>query len=228
MTGALIVCLVGTQWNGTLFASDEQASSSEAPSSQTLTKSTSEARMFTSRGRAPAISIDEDRTAATDVSSVSPTFIERSRFPFKDEVRTANSPMGSIGHTHGTFDFRPTQSSAFAGQVYRGQPRPIRRGRDGSIAAIVIGAVASITGAAILVYANRPECNAPSVCDRLWLRDEGRWRRRAIGGSSRACRRRLDVEIACTCGDSNPTFRDRDIHETDFQETLPGRACCHG
>ena len=32
-------------------------------------------------------------------------------------------------------------------------------GRDGSIAAIMIGAVATITGAAILVYANRPDCN---------------------------------------------------------------------
>ncbi len=51
-------------------------------------------------------------------------------------------------------------SAAFAGQIYRGQPRPLRNGRDGSIAAIVIGAVASITGAAILVYANRPECDS--------------------------------------------------------------------
>ena len=47
----------------------------------------------------------------------------------------------------------------FAAQIYRGQPRRLRRERDGSIAAIVIGAVASITGAAILVYANRPECS---------------------------------------------------------------------
>jgi hypothetical protein len=30
--------------------------------------------------------------------------------------------------------------------------------RNGSIAALMIGAVAAITGAAILVYGNRPEC----------------------------------------------------------------------
>jgi uncharacterized membrane protein YjjB (DUF3815 family) len=31
--------------------------------------------------------------------------------------------------------------------------------RDGSIAALMIGSVVAITGAAILVYANRPECD---------------------------------------------------------------------
>jgi uncharacterized membrane protein YjjB (DUF3815 family) len=30
--------------------------------------------------------------------------------------------------------------------------------RDGSIAALMLGAVAAITGTALLVYANRPEC----------------------------------------------------------------------
>jgi len=55
-------------------------------------------------------------------------------------------------------DFAPTEASALTGQVYRG--RPYRTGRNnGSIAAMMIGAAAAITGAAILVYANRPECS---------------------------------------------------------------------
>ena len=157
MTGALIVCLVGTQPNGTLFASDEQAPSSDERSSQTLTTSTSEVPASTSRGFAPTNAVDEDRTAAPDVS-VSSTPAVFSRLTFKDEVFAANSPVASIGLSPGTFHFVPTQSNAFAAQVYRGPSRPIRRERNGSIAAIVIGAVASITGAAILVYANRPEC----------------------------------------------------------------------
>ena len=38
------------------------------------------------------------------------------------------------------------------------QRRPYRMTRSGSIAAIMLGAVATIAGTAILVYANRPEC----------------------------------------------------------------------
>jgi hypothetical protein len=38
---------------------------------------------------------------------------------------------------------------------YRGRGRG---GRNGAVAAMVIGAAASIAGTAILVYANRPDC----------------------------------------------------------------------
>ena len=37
---------------------------------------------------------------------------------------------------------------------YRG-----RGGRDGAVAAIILGAAATIAGTAVLVYANRPECS---------------------------------------------------------------------
>jgi hypothetical protein len=157
MTAALIVCLVAAPWNGALFASDGQGSSSEAPSAQAQTMSTSEKPMSPVREFAPAMSVDAARTAATDVSSVSPTFTSRSPFEFRNDLFAANFPVAVQERTP---DFMSAPSAAFAGQVYRGQPRPIRSGRDGSIAAIVIGAVASITGAAILVYANRPECDS--------------------------------------------------------------------
>jgi hypothetical protein len=137
MTGALIVCLVATQWNGTLFASEEKDSSREL---------------------SPALAVDEGQTVATDVSSVLPAFTEQSRFALKDESFTIGPITEAIRHSQATSALAPDQFSTFATQIYRGQPQPIRRSRDGSIAAIVIGAVASITGAAILVYANRPEC----------------------------------------------------------------------
>jgi hypothetical protein len=55
------------------------------------------------------------------------------------------------------FSLAPSAASAAGGQVYRG--RPYRMSRDGSIAAIVLGAAATIAGSAVLIYANRPECN---------------------------------------------------------------------
>ncbi|MEP7310797.1 MAG: hypothetical protein ABJA98_35310 [Acidobacteriota bacterium] len=103
--------------------------------------------------------IDGTRTAATDVSSVAPTFLESSRLTSSG----AAIALGAKARSHGIFDVPPAESSIFAAQIYRGQPRRLRRERDGSIAAIVIGAVASITGAAILVYANRPECSSHPV-----------------------------------------------------------------
>jgi len=51
------------------------------------------------------------------------------------------------------------QSFNFSPQIYQGRPVPMRSNRNASIAAMMVGAIASITGAAILVYANRPECN---------------------------------------------------------------------
>ena len=70
-----------------------------------------------------------------------------------DDLTAAAAPHFTLN----AIDFGSTRSSAFAGQIYRG--RPIRtRNNDGSIAAMIIGSVAAITGTALLVYANRPEC----------------------------------------------------------------------
>jgi hypothetical protein len=157
MTGAVIVCLVSTQGNGTLFANGDKCSLSETPSSQSLTNCTSETQMSTSGGLAPTISIDE-HPAGTDLSSTPLPQMERSRFTLNAGFFAANPSLGPVAQgEHRTFNLAPTQSSAFAGQVYQG--RPYRMGRDGSIAAIMIGAVATIAGASILVYANRPDCN---------------------------------------------------------------------
>lgn len=117
MTSALIVCMVGTQWTGTLFASEEEPSSSEVQ-------------------------------AATSAS-----------VPLNDDGPATHQLLASIAQaSQRTFSFVPAQSNAFAGQIYQGRPYPMTGRRDGSVAALMIGAFASITGAAILVYANRPEC----------------------------------------------------------------------
>jgi hypothetical protein len=137
-TRALIMCLVATQWSSASFASEQERLSREAPASQSLTNNTSETQVPASARLAAAIPIDQHPAMAGDFSSV---------------------PPAPPDFSHFTFNFVPTQSSAFARQVYQGRPIPMRRRRDGSVAAIMIGAVTSITGAAILVYANRPECS---------------------------------------------------------------------
>jgi hypothetical protein len=146
MTGAVVVCLISAQWNGRLFASEEErstASDTQAPTSPDL---------------APAIGIDEHPAASTELSSAALPQIEPSRFTLNARDFTASPSLGPFGQgAHRTFDFLPAQSSAFAGQIYQG--RPYRISRDGSLAAIMVGSVVAIAGAAILVYANRPECD---------------------------------------------------------------------
>jgi hypothetical protein len=154
---AVIVCLITVQGNPTLFASEDECSLGEAPSSQSLTNGTSDTQMSTAGGLAPAISIDE-HAAGTDLSSAPPPQMERSRLTLNTRGFTANPSLEPVAQgARRTFNLMPAQSSAFAGQIYQG--RPYRMRRDGSVAAIMIGAVATIAGAAVLVYANRPECD---------------------------------------------------------------------
>jgi hypothetical protein len=146
MTGAVIVCLISAQWHARLFASEEERSTA------------SDAQAPTSAEPAPAISIDEHPAATTDLSSALPQ-MERARFTLNALDFTTSPALGPVvaQDAHRAFNFLPAQSSAFAGQIYQG--RPYRIGRDGSLTAIMVGSVVAIAGAAILVYANRPECD---------------------------------------------------------------------
>jgi hypothetical protein len=89
-------------------------------------------------------------------SSVPPAPLVRSPFRLVDERLAADAPIGAANaQVWRTFNFVPVESNSFA-QRYRGRGA---RGRNASTAAMVVGAAASIAGAAVLVYANRPECS---------------------------------------------------------------------
>jgi hypothetical protein len=133
IVGAVIVSFVVAQANVTLFASEDTRVSTDA------------------EAIAPSIAVDQQ--AATDLASTSLLQIERLRFPLGAEM-LATTP--ALGEAHFTFHLEPRSSTALNAQVYQG--RPYRMGRSGSVAAIMIGAAATITGAALLVYANRPDC----------------------------------------------------------------------
>jgi hypothetical protein len=84
---------------------------------------------------------------------------ERSLFTFTDQSLVLDPPAGAARAQawQGTFNVIPAESTLLAQRGgFRGRGR---RGNSGSAAAIVLGAAATIAGAAVLVYANRPECS---------------------------------------------------------------------
>ena len=93
----------------------------------------------------------------SDVSTSSGLQRGRARLAVNEALGTV-APRGESA-----FKVAPAEFDRFAGQIYQGAPYPYRRRHDGSIAAIMIGAAAAITGAAVLVYANRPECTTNTV-----------------------------------------------------------------
>lgn len=79
------------------------------------------------------------------------TFVAPSSLPARF---TPHEPLSSI------VTLTPSEPTALA---QRGWGRGRGRGRDrnaGARTAVVLGSVAAIAGAAVLVYANRPECHA--------------------------------------------------------------------
>jgi hypothetical protein len=136
--GVVIVCLAVAQANVTLFASEDTSSQRETPSSS-LVGDTSQTQESTS-----------DVPAATDQSLTPSPLMERTRLTLDTGFLVPNPLAQSVQQ-----QFAPTEA-VLTGQIYQG--RPYRMGRNGSIAAIMIGAAATITGAALLIYANRPDC----------------------------------------------------------------------
>jgi hypothetical protein len=136
ISAVVMLSFVSLQTNAALCASENESSSTDTPASQSLADSTTPAQLTASGGSAPTI----------DVSSTS--------LPPAGHLDL--TLPASFVSTQRSFAITPAPSRAFAGQIYQG--RPYRMNHDGSIAALMIGAVTAIAGTALLVYANRPEC----------------------------------------------------------------------
>ena len=162
LTAVVVVCLLSAQWNWTLFASEEGSSSSTAAVSPLVVTIASDVQTPTSLELMPAIAVGERSVETMDVSSPAGPQKGRARSTFDalvvDEVLGAVAPR-----TKRAFEVAPVEFDRFAGQIYQGAPYPYRRRHDGAIAAIMIGAAAAITGAAVLTYANRPECSTNPI-----------------------------------------------------------------
>lgn len=139
----LMVSFVGLQTTSALCASESESSSRETAASPSPGDST------------PTTSTDEP-TVAPEVSSAPLPPMTYSRFTLPESFVENPSSGGIANGARRPFTVTSTRSRAFAGQIYQG--RPYRMNRDGSIAALMLGAAAAIGGTALLVYANRPEC----------------------------------------------------------------------
>ena len=126
---ALVVCLAGTEWSGTVFASATPAGD-EASTAQSSISQPSEAQpQLTNQPSRLAIGEDTKRALAMPLSS-----------------SMGAAPLGV----------------SFA---QRGWYRGGRRRNGAAQAEMILGAVAAITGAAVLTYANRPECSVSALAD---------------------------------------------------------------
>ena len=140
-TGALVGCLIVSQLSGTAFASQDGSRDALASSSHVAAASDD-----------PRPSPDADASPVPQFTFAS-SLLSASRALAATELRASQPGVG----------FRVVDAAAFAegGQYGR---RFSRGRRNGAAAAVIaLGAVASITGGAILVYANRPECSTTPV-----------------------------------------------------------------
>jgi hypothetical protein len=146
--------MFGPQWNGILFADAEGMSPPAAVSSDSVNSRTPATQAPISARLATALSITQQPSRTPELFSAQ-TILERPHLTLENEGLETNAIFGATAG-------RTWSSSAFAsaGQIYQGPPIRYPRERNrAALTAIAIGAVASITGTALLVYANRPECN---------------------------------------------------------------------
>ena len=156
VTGSVLVCLLSTQWNAMLFASEAIRASNDGVASATPVAAAQTPAIESVV--IDAISIDERRVDPAYEASAPEAQSRPALFTFDAALVTTNPPLGPVApDKRAIFTLMFPEFTASAGQIYPG--RPYRMRRDGSIAAIMIGAAAAIAGTALLVYANRPECS---------------------------------------------------------------------
>ena len=140
-TCVLIVCLAGTPWGDTLFASEPASPSVEHASSQPVP---------TLRNSGPT------QQGAAPAASIARPF----HFTLAEEALTAALQPGLEMGSFNALAQRGGRRGRGRGRVSRGGYR-----NGGAATALAFGALASIGGAAVLVYANRPECNGRPWAD---------------------------------------------------------------
>jgi hypothetical protein len=156
--GVLMVCWFGSYGNGALIASALRESGDESGSFPVV-EQPSDAGSAAGPGMAPPVDWDLSTRARLASSAALEAFTDGSWFAFKNESRPDWRSAPDLNGIHRGFAYSPSMFTAnAAGQVYQGRPYRMRRDHNGAVAAVVVGAIATITGAAILVYANRPEC----------------------------------------------------------------------
>jgi len=130
----LIVCFIATPWSGTLFAQSQESSPTHDASAQPL--------------------ITPDGTPDSSATPLSASMKEQFRAALNDAARR---PAGTPAQVRPRIVLSaPAQPTLTQRGFYGGRGR----GRNhGALAAIALGAVATIAGGAILVYANRPDCS---------------------------------------------------------------------
>ena len=84
---------------------------------------------------------------------------EHFRFTLDPGFFGSNPLSGHVAEDARIFNLVPAESNTFNRQIYQGRPYRMRGQRDGAVAALMIGAVATIAGTAVLLYANRPDCD---------------------------------------------------------------------
>ena len=125
---ALVVCLAGTEWSETVFASATPAGDEASAAHASISQPSETQPQLTNQPSRLAIGEHTRAALAMPLSSMNA------------------SPLGV----------------SFA---QRGWYRGGRRRNGAAQAEMILGAVAAITGAAVLTYANRPECSANALAD---------------------------------------------------------------
>jgi hypothetical protein len=155
----LVVCLLSLLWNDTVAANGDAIRATPAEASASVPAVASEAPTPASPHLVAAIDFGEPAIQNTDASSAPAPEKRTLRIAF-DTPASSEAVRTRAPLAHRSFEMTPLAFSLHGGQIYAGPPYPMyHHPRDGAIAAIMIGAVAAITGTAVLVYANRPECS---------------------------------------------------------------------
>jgi hypothetical protein len=145
----LLLCLLGTPGTGVAFAADE------GPAADTTASPAGDLKTSPGDNSASAVLSVAPAIAVAPVVAGEAASLSASRFSFGADWLTTQWSTGAS--VPGLVTLKTSSEPGFAAQRYRGGSRGRR---NAAMGAVILGAAAAITGAALLVYANRPDCSA--------------------------------------------------------------------